>query len=73
MIGKASLLLIMGFSAIFLVFGYNFNSMSNRTVENFSDYYKETIAHNLASSGANLALMLFLLIIIGQQVILISI
>ena len=55
MIGKASLLLIMGFSAIFLVFGYNFNSMSNRTVENFSDYYKETIAHNLASSGANLA------------------
>jgi hypothetical protein len=55
MVGKASLLLVMGFSVIFLIFGYNFNGLSNQTVDNFTDYYKETMSHNLASSGANLA------------------
>jgi len=55
MIGKASLILVMGFSVIFLIFGFNFNGISNQTVDNFADYYKETVVHNLASSGANLA------------------
>jgi hypothetical protein len=55
MVGKASLLLVMGFSVLFLIFGYNFNGMSNQSVDNFTDYYKQTMAHNLASSGANLA------------------
>ncbi len=54
MAGKASLLLVMGFSLVFLVFGNNFNSMSTRSVENFTDYYSKTILHDLAVSGANL-------------------
>lgn len=54
MAGKASLLLVMGFSLIFLVFGHNFNTMSTRTVENFTDYYSKTVAHDLASTGANI-------------------
>lgn len=55
MVGKASLILVMGFSLIFLIFGRNYNKVSNESVENFASYYKETMAHNLASSGANLA------------------
>lgn len=55
MVGKASLLLVMGFSLIFLVFGHRFNTMSNGAVDNFTNYYTDDIAHNLASSGANLA------------------
>jgi hypothetical protein len=54
MAGKASLLLVLGFSLLFLVFGHNFNTVSTRTVENFTDYYSETVAHDLAVSGANL-------------------
>src|SRR5690554_7142502 len=54
MAGKASLLLVLGFSMLFLVFGHNFNSVSTRTVENFTDYYSKTVAHDLAVSGANL-------------------
>jgi hypothetical protein len=55
MVGKAALLLVMGFSLIFLTFGYRFNSVSTQTVQNYADYYNETAAHNLASSGANMA------------------
>ncbi|RPI65751.1 MAG: hypothetical protein EHM47_18225, partial [Ignavibacteriales bacterium] len=54
MAGKASLLLVLGFSLLFLVFGHNFNTVSTRTVENFTDYHTETVAHDLAVSGANL-------------------
>ena len=55
MVGKVSLLLVMGFSLIFLVFGHNFNSMSNGSVDNFVDYNKSINAYNLARSGANMA------------------
>ncbi len=55
MVGKVSLLMVMGFSLIFLVFGHNFNSVSNRSVDNFVDYYNGKSAHNLARSGANMA------------------
>ncbi len=53
--GKASVLLVLGFSAIFLMFGYNLNMITVNSVENYSDYYEESIAHNCAVSGANLA------------------
>ncbi len=55
MVGKAALLLVMGFSMIFLTFGYRFNSVSTQTVQNYADYYNQTAAYNLASSGANMA------------------
>ncbi len=55
MTGKASLLLILGFSVIFLIFGRNFASLSTRSVDNLVGYYDETVAHDLAVSGANMA------------------
>lgn len=53
--GKASILIILGFSAIFLVVGQNFNNLSVNSVDNFSKYYGKTVAHNIAVSGANMA------------------
>ncbi len=35
--GKAAMLLVLGFSLIFLVFGSNFNSLSTRSVDNNTD------------------------------------
>ena len=54
--GKASLLLVLGFSIIFLGVGYNFSNLSLRAVDNVSDYYEDTKAHNIAVSGANMAM-----------------
>lgn len=53
--GRAAMLLVLGFSVIFLTIGFNFNSLTNRSVENAMDYFNETQAYNLAVSGANLA------------------
>lgn len=55
MTGKASLLVVMGFSLIFLIVGQNFGVVSNRAVEDYVEYNVETIAHNIAVSGANVA------------------
>ncbi|MGD8305242.1 MAG: hypothetical protein PVF17_01185 [Ignavibacteria bacterium] len=55
MTGKATLLVIAGFSLVFLVISHNFGSVSNRSVDNYVDYYNETISHSIAVSGANMA------------------
>lgn len=54
--GKAAILLVLGFSVIFLVVGYNFGNLSNRAVDNSSDYFEESVAHQIAISGSNMAL-----------------
>ena len=56
MAGKGSLILILGFIFIFMVMGFLWGNLATRSVENHSSYYKSTIAHNIAVSGANLAL-----------------
>lgn len=53
--GKASMLLVLGFSLIFMVVANNFNRITVDAVDNFSVYYEETVAHNIAVSGANMA------------------
>ena len=53
--GKAALLLVIGFSLIFLIATQNFGSISNRAVDNMVDYTNETVAHDIAVSGANMA------------------
>lgn len=53
--GKAALLLVLGFSMIFLVLGHNFGNLSSRAIENMSNYYEESIAYNIAVTGANMA------------------
>lgn len=54
--GKAAIFLVLGFSVIFLVIGYNFGNLSNKAVDNSSLYYEESVAHQIAISGANMAL-----------------
>jgi hypothetical protein len=56
MAGKAVLLVVLGFTIIFIVMGYFWGSVATRSVDNQTSYYKNTIAHNLAVSGANLGL-----------------
>ncbi len=55
MTGKATLLVIAGFSLVFLVISKNFGSVANRSVDNYVNYFNETISHSIAVSGANLA------------------
>ena len=54
MSGKASLLVVAGFSLVFLVVAQNFGGISNRAVDNYVSYQTETFAHNIAISGANI-------------------
>jgi hypothetical protein len=53
--GKASLYMVLGFSLMFMVAGYNFSSLTRRAVNNEVNYYSENKAHEIASSGANMA------------------
>jgi hypothetical protein len=53
--GKAALLLVLGFSMIFLVATQNFGTISTRAVDNMVDYTNETVSHDIAVSGANMA------------------
>ena len=55
MSGKATLLLIVGFSLLFLIISKNFGDVSNRAVDNFVSYHTETVAHDIAISAANIA------------------
>ena len=55
MSGKATLLLIVGFSLIFLVVSRNFGDTATRAIDNYVDYYKKAVSHNIAVSGANIA------------------
>jgi spore coat protein U-like protein len=52
--GKAALLLVLGFSLIFMVAGKNFNQMATGTVENFSGYFYDAKARHLTATGVNL-------------------
>lgn len=56
MSGKALLLLVMGFTVIFLIMAYFWTGIGTRSTENHVSYYKTTIAHNIAVSGANIGL-----------------
>ncbi len=52
--GKGALLLVLGFSLIFMVAGRNYNNMATSTVESFADYYYNSKAHAYAAAGINL-------------------
>jgi len=53
--GKAAILLVLGFSLIFLVLGRNFLSLTTRAVDNEMIYYNQAQSYNIAVSGANMA------------------
>jgi hypothetical protein len=49
------MLLVFGFGLIFMTMANNFNALSVKSVEGFSDYYIQTMAYDIAVSGANMA------------------
>jgi hypothetical protein len=55
MVGKGSLLVILGFSLIFGIASRYWNRMSNAAIDNFVQYYNWTNAHNIAIGAANIA------------------
>jgi len=57
--GRASLILVMGFSLILAYISYNLNQYATRSVGNMSSYAESTTSHNLALAGANVGLAKF--------------
>ncbi len=53
--GKVSLILVLGFSSLFAIMGTEMLKTSNEATDNYVNYFKQTEAHNLAVSGANMA------------------
>lgn len=53
--GKALLIVISGFTLVFMIAAQYFGNISTRAVDNMVDYHNEIIAHNIAVSGANVA------------------
>ena len=53
--GRMAFILVLGFSVLFLVMGYNANSVASRSVQNMADYHAKTVAYNIAVTAANLA------------------
>jgi hypothetical protein len=53
--GKALLIVVVGFSFIYVLLGKNFNDVTTRAVINAADYFNVSVAHNIAVSGANMA------------------
>ncbi|MFI5236746.1 MAG: hypothetical protein ACHQLA_02275 [Ignavibacteriales bacterium] len=53
--GKLSLFLVLGFSILYIILGNSSSKLSTQTVENMADYNANTVAHNIAVSGTNLA------------------
>ncbi|MGA9363235.1 MAG: hypothetical protein WBW16_02590 [Bacteroidota bacterium] len=54
--GKAAIILVIGFGIILGRIAFNMNDMETKAVDNVSYYLENTIAHNLALAGANVAL-----------------
>lgn len=55
MVGKGTLLVILGFSLVFGIASQYWNRTSTAAVDNFVQYYNQTVAHNIAVSAANIA------------------
>jgi hypothetical protein len=53
--GKLAFIMVIGFSTLFLVMGYNANNVASRSVQNMADYHAKTVAYNIATSGTNMA------------------
>ncbi len=55
MVGKGTLIVILGFSVIFGIASQYWNRSSTVAIDNFVDYYDTTVAHNIAVSAANIS------------------
>ena len=55
MVGRGTVFVILGFSMIFALASRYWQRTSNESVDNFVQYYRQTTAHNIAASAANIA------------------
>ena len=53
--GRAALVLVIGFSTALLVIGSNISSVSSQGMENYMFFHSASVAHAIAGSGINLA------------------
>lgn len=53
--GRASVLMIIGFGVVFAAVGYNLSRVAVDAHNNYIAYYKRSVARHIASSGANIA------------------
>jgi hypothetical protein len=53
--GKASLLMVIGFSTALLMIGSNISKVSNSAMDNYLAYYRSSMAHDIAAAGTNMA------------------
>jgi hypothetical protein len=53
--GKATLILVLGYSTIILIIGLNMNNISTTAVDNSAGYYENSFAKEIARSGVNFA------------------
>ena len=54
MVGRGTLLVILGYTILFGVTGKYWTQVGTNSVDNFLEYYNETTAHSIAVSAANL-------------------
>jgi hypothetical protein len=54
MVGRASLIVIIGFALIFGIAGQYWNRESTNAMENYIQYYGQSNVYNIASAGANI-------------------
>ena len=59
MVGKAGLIVVVGFAVILGYMSLNMARLGRKAVDNMSSYNDATISHNLASTGANIGLARF--------------
>jgi hypothetical protein len=53
--GKASLLMVIGFSTALLMIGSHISKVSSSAMDNYLSYYRSTMAHEIAAAGTNIA------------------
>ena len=53
--GRSSLIMVLGFTTALLMIGSNISKVSNAAMENYTYYYNEAMAHNIAGAGMNMA------------------
>lgn len=54
MVGRGTLIVVLGYTILFGLTGKYWTRVGNNSVENFLQYYNETTAHSIAVSAANL-------------------
>lgn len=49
------MIMVMSYTTVLMMMGFNISKVSNRAYENYTDYYERTVAHNIVNSGASIA------------------